>query len=63
MAGSQRLICTPKSNIVYGVDSIGDYADITTQVFDRTIKVMIDAKAGIQFKTIAAEALAVNEQA
>jgi hypothetical protein len=63
MAGSQRLICTSKSNIVYGVDTIGEESNINSQVFDRTIKLMIDAKAGIQFKSIAAEALAVNEQA
>lgn len=63
MAGSQRLICTPKSNIVYGVDSIGDSSEIVSQVFERTIKLMIDAKAGIQFKQIGADALAVNEQA
>lgn len=60
---SQRIIvCTP-DNITYGVDSFSDANTIKTQEFDRTIKVLIDAKSGVQFKEIGANALAVNDQA
>lgn len=60
---SQRVIVTPKENLVYGVDSIGEENDINSQVFERTIKLMIDAKSGTNFKRIDAELLAVNDQA
>lgn len=59
---SQRMVCTPKSNIVYGVDSLGEENNIKTQEFERTIKLMIDAKSGIQLKEVHARALAVNDQ-
>jgi len=60
---SQRVVCTPKQNIVYGVDSIGEENDIKSQEFERTIKLMVDAKSGINLKEINARALAVNDQA
>lgn len=63
MASSQRIVITPKSNIVYGVDSLGEENNMEVQKFDRTLKIMIDAKSGIQFKEIHARALAVNDQA
>jgi hypothetical protein len=60
---SQRIVVTPKSNIVYGVDLIGEENNIKSQEFERSIKLMIDAKSGIQLKEIHARALAVNDQA
>ncbi|RNI27646.1 hypothetical protein EFA69_16135 [Rufibacter immobilis] len=62
LAGSQRLIVTPMENKVYGFDSAADENNITTQVFERTIKVMMDFKAGTQLKEIHSRALAVNDQ-
>ncbi len=63
LGASQRIIITPKSNMCYGCDSIEDSTNIDTQVFDRTIKVLIDFKAGVEFKEVHDQALAVNEQA
>jgi hypothetical protein len=60
---SQRVIATSKENKVYGVDTVGDTAKIRTQEFDRSIKVMMDFKAGVEFKEISSEALSVNDQA
>lgn len=60
---SGRIIVTPKENIVYGVDTIGEENNIKSQEFERTIKLMIDAKSGINFKRIDADLLAVNDQA
>lgn len=59
---SQRLMTSVKENFVYGVDSASGYT-IDIQKFDRTLKILIDFKAGIQFKEIHARALAVNDQA
>ncbi|MGV3588591.1 MAG: hypothetical protein ACO1OF_16415 [Adhaeribacter sp.] len=62
LAGSQRMMVTPVENKVYGFDSASDSNNIITQVFERSIKVMIDFKAGVQLKEIHARALAVNDQ-
>lgn len=59
---SQRMICTPKENMVLGVDTLGD-ADIDVQKENRTIKLLIDAKVGVEFKEIHDNALSVNDQA
>jgi hypothetical protein len=63
LGASQRVICTPVSNLVYGVDSFSEENNIRVQEFERTIKLMIDAKAGVQFKEIHGRALAVSNQA
>lgn len=63
LTGSQRIIVTPKSNIVYGVDSLADTNNMEVQKFDRTIKILIDGKSGVQFKEIHSDALAVNNVA
>lgn len=63
MGSSQRIIMTPKENMVYGTDSLGEENNIKIQEFERTLKLMIDAKSGVQFKEIHARALAVNDQA
>ena len=63
LAGSQRLHCTPVENIVYGTDSLGDSNNIRIQEFERTLKLMIDGKGGVEFKEIHSRALAVNDQA
>lgn len=62
LGASQRVIATPKQNMVFGCDSLSDSANIETQRFDRKIKVMIDWKAGVNFKEIHSKALAVNDQ-
>lgn len=59
---SQRMICSPRENFVMGVDTIGDY-NLDVQKFNRSIKILIDLKAGVNFKEIHARALAVNDQA
>jgi hypothetical protein len=58
---SQRTICSVKENFVYGVDSANGYT-LDVQKFDRTLKILIDFKAGVNFKEIHARALAVNDQ-
>lgn len=63
LAGSQRVICTPVANKVYGFDSASDESDIFTQIENRTIKVFMDFKAGVQLKEVHSRALAVNDQA
>lgn len=59
---SQRTIATVKENMVMGVDSMGGY-NVDIQKFDRTIKILVDFKAGVEFKEIHANGLAVNDQA
>lgn len=58
---SGRLIATPKENMVLGVN--GSDMTFDFQKFDRTIKILGDFKAGVEFKQIHARALAVNDQA
>jgi hypothetical protein len=62
LSGSQRLICSPKENFIYGVDSTSGYS-MDVQKFDRTLKILIDFKAGVNFSQVHARALAVNDQA
>jgi hypothetical protein len=61
LGASQRVICSPKDNFVLGVNTIEDYF-IDIQKFDRTIKILIDLKAGVNFKEIHGRALAINDQ-
>lgn len=63
LAGSQRIITTPKANMVFGTDSISDMAEIRVQEFERSLKLMMDFRIGAEFKEIHSRALAVNEQA
>jgi hypothetical protein len=58
---SQRLVSSRADNFVYGVDSTSGY-NVDVQKFDRQLKVLIDFKAGVQFKQIHARGLAVNDQ-
>jgi hypothetical protein len=60
---SQRLICTSKENKVYGTDSMSDENNFEIQKFERSLKILVDAKSGVQFKEITPAALAVNDQA
>jgi hypothetical protein len=60
---SQRVHVTPKENRVYGCDSIGEENNIRVQEFERTIKLMVDAKSGVNFKQVHARALSCNDQA
>lgn len=50
MGTSQRVIITPKENLVYGYDVEGPGSNIITQEFNRTIKVMGDFRAGVNFR-------------
>jgi hypothetical protein len=59
---SQRLICTEKENKVYGTDSLNDENSFKIQEFERSLKIMVDAKSGVQFKEINKNSLAVNDQ-
>lgn len=60
---SGRVICTPQENMVLGIDSMSDSSNIRTQEFNRTIKVMIDFKAGVIFKELNNKVIAINDQA
>jgi hypothetical protein len=50
MGTSDRIIITPKENLVYGFDVDGPQSNIITQEFNRTIKVMGDFRAGVDFR-------------
>lgn len=47
-----RVIVTQKSNLVIGVDTESEYNDVRFQEYERTIKMMVDGKIGIQVKSI-----------
>jgi len=59
---SQRLVASRADNFVYGVDSASGY-NVDIQKENRKLKVLIDFKAGVNFKQIHARGLAVNDQA
>lgn len=50
LTGINRIIVTPKDNLVFGYDIEGGASNIVTQEFNRTIKVMMDFRAGVQFR-------------
>ncbi len=62
LAGSQRVICTPKTNLYLGVDTMGEY-NLDIQKEKRSINVLMDFKAGVQIGQIHGRGLAVNDQA
>lgn len=59
---SQRVWVTPKENQVYMVDSLSDSGDIMTQIYDRTIRLYMDFKAGVQLKEVNNKAIRCNDQ-
>jgi hypothetical protein len=61
MGSSQRVIITPKENLVYGYDVDGPSSSIITQEFNRTIKVMGDFRAGVNFRD--GQVIWTNDQA
>ena len=62
MAGSNRIICTIKENMYYGVDMDSDLSEPRTQVDHRAIDIMMDWRVGVQFRQIKNGILVVNEQ-
>lgn len=50
MGTSSRVLVTPKENLVYAFDVDGPQSNIITQEFNRTIKVMGDFRAGVEFR-------------
>lgn len=59
---SQRVIVTPQENWAYGCNTIDNFS-FKTEQFERTIKVMIDFKVGVNFAQTFAGAISVNDQA
>jgi hypothetical protein len=49
-ADSNRILITPKENMVFGYDIEGAASNIITQEYNRTIKVMMDFRAGVNFR-------------
>lgn len=47
-----RVIITPKSNLVVGVDTTDEYNSIRFQEFERSIKMLVDGKIGFQVKDL-----------
>lgn len=47
---SDRILITPKENLVFGYDIEGAASNIITQEYNRTIKVMMDFRAGVNFR-------------
>ena len=62
MAGSNRIICTIKENMYYGVDLDSDINEPRTQVDHRSIDIMMDWRVGVQFRQIKNGILVVNDQ-
>lgn len=62
LAGSQRIVCTPKENAYIGVDSVSDYGTLRTELQERQIKLMGDAKLGTNFGQIV-DCFVTNDQA
>lgn len=60
LTGSQRVICSVKENMCYGVDSISDINTIRTKEQIRSIDVALSFKAGVEFRQLDG-ALVVNE--
>jgi hypothetical protein len=52
MGSDTRIIVTAKDNLTYMTDSLNDANNIVTERFNRTIKIMIDAKSGVEFKQL-----------
>lgn len=48
MLSGNRVIITPKDNLKVGVDTTDEYNDIRFQEFERTIKMLVDGKMGVQ---------------
>ena len=61
MGTSSRVLVTPKENLVYGFDVDGPQSNLVTQEFNRTIKVMGDFRAGVEFRD--GQAIWCNNQA
>lgn len=61
LGASQRVMCSVKENFIYGVDSSNGYT-MDVQKFERSLKILIDMKAGVQLAQVHARALAVNDQ-
>lgn len=59
---SQRVITCLKDNMSYGTDSTGDSGNVEIQRSERSLKLLIDFKAGVEFNEIHKNALAVNDQ-
>lgn len=62
MAGSNRIICTLKENMYYGVDLLSDTSEPRSEVDHRAIDIMMDWRVGVQFRQIKNGILVVNEQ-
>ncbi len=60
LGASQRTIGTIKENMVYGTAS--DSFNIDIQKFNRSIKILGDFKAGVEFKEFHSNALVINDQ-
>lgn len=63
LIGSQRIVSTPKENKVLGFDALSDFNNMDFQKFNRTLKVMVDLKAGFNFAYTYGGSLIVNDQA
>jgi hypothetical protein len=59
---SQRMICTQKGNLVYGVDLISDESTIRVQQNHRLLDLMVDGKGGVQIKNLNDGNTTVNDQ-
>lgn len=59
---SQRVWVTQKENQVYMVDSLSDSGEIMTQIHDRTIRLYMDFKTGVQLKEVNDKAIRCNDQ-
>lgn len=62
LAASQRVICTTKENLYYGVDSISDINQITVEKDHRALDIMLDFKCGVQIAQLGGGAFVVNNQ-
>lgn len=63
LGSSQRMILTPKRNMVVGFDAASDVNKFEVQKNRRVMEVMLDFKYGAQFRRIKDGLLIVNNQA
>jgi hypothetical protein len=67
MGTSKLIAISPKENWAYGCDSMTDVETIRVQQFERSLKIMIDGKSGVQFNEVRNDSqgnipLSVNDQ-
>lgn len=62
MTGSNRIICTIRENMCYGVDLGTDLSNPRSEVNHRALDIMMDYRVGVQFRQLKNGVLVVNDK-